>query len=59
MSIDATAALLGQVFPGAPRIARPDYLRWLYEASPFGAAIEANLDDEQGGRRTTRSCRCR
>ncbi len=48
MTIDATAALLAQVFPDAPRIARPDYLRWLYESSPAGPVVEANLDDEQG-----------
>jgi GNAT superfamily N-acetyltransferase len=48
MTIEATATLLGQVFPDAPRIARPDYLRWLYEQSPLGPAIETNLDDEAG-----------
>lgn len=48
MTIDATAALLERVFPDAPRISQPEYLRWLYEDSPFGAAIEANLDDAEG-----------
>lgn len=48
MTIDATAALLKRAFPEADRISRPDYLRWLYEESPFGSVIEANLDDEQG-----------
>src|SRR4249920_2814311 len=46
--IDATAALLERVFPDAPRISQPGYLRWLYEDSPFGPAIEANLDDNEG-----------
>lgn len=48
MTIDPTVALLRQVFPAAPRIARPDYLRWLYEHSPLGPVIEANLDDNEG-----------
>lgn len=48
MSVEPTAALLGRVFPDAGRVSRPDYLRWLYEDSPFGPVIEANLDDEQG-----------
>ncbi len=48
MTIDATAALLERVFPDAPRLSRPEYLRWLYEDSPFGASIEANLDDAEG-----------
>jgi hypothetical protein len=48
VSIDATAALLGRVFPSAPRISRPEYLRWLYVDSPFGPVIEANIDDAQG-----------
>jgi GNAT superfamily N-acetyltransferase len=48
VTIDATAALLEQVFPDAHRVSRPAYLRWLYEASPFGPVVEANLDDEQG-----------
>jgi len=42
-----TAALLGEVFPGT-RIARTDYLEWLYEQSPFGPVVQANLDDDQG-----------
>jgi GNAT superfamily N-acetyltransferase len=46
--IDATAALLESVFPDAPRISRTEYLRWLYEDSPFGEVIEANLDDSEG-----------
>jgi hypothetical protein len=48
VTIDATAALLERVFPDASRVSRPQYLRWLYEDSPFGAAIEANLDDDEG-----------
>jgi hypothetical protein len=48
VTIDATATLLRRVFPDATRISRPEYLRWLYEDSPFGAAIEANLDDAEG-----------
>jgi Acetyltransferase (GNAT) domain len=47
MTIEATAALLEQVFPGT-RVSRPDYLSWLYEQNPFGAVVETNLDDEQG-----------
>jgi GNAT superfamily N-acetyltransferase len=48
MAIDATASLLARVFPQAPQIGRPEYLRWLYVDSPFGPVIEANLDDEAG-----------
>src|SRR3954451_12456536 len=48
MTIDATGSLLQRTFPDAARISRPEYLRWLYEDSPFGPVIEANLDDEQG-----------
>jgi hypothetical protein len=48
MTIDATAALLQSTFPDASRISAPEYLRWLYEDSPFGSVIEANLDDAQG-----------
>lgn len=48
MTIDATAALLQRVFPDAERISQPQYLRWLYEDSPFGSVIEANLDDPEG-----------
>lgn len=48
MTVEATAALLGRVFPDAPHLARPEYLRWLYEDSPFGPVIEANLDDAEG-----------
>lgn len=46
-TIAPTAALLAEVFPGS-HIARAEYLEWLYEQSPFGPVIEANLDDEQG-----------
>jgi Acetyltransferase (GNAT) domain len=46
-TIEATAALLAEVFPET-RVSRPDYLTWLYEESPFGPAIEANLDDDLG-----------
>lgn len=42
-----TAALLAEVFPGSD-ISQPEYLRWLYEESPFGPVIETNLDDELG-----------
>jgi GNAT superfamily N-acetyltransferase len=45
--IEKTAALLAEVFP-ASHVSRPEYLRWLYEQSPFGSVIEANLDDERG-----------
>ncbi|MEA2167371.1 MAG: hypothetical protein QOF76_671 [Solirubrobacteraceae bacterium] len=47
MSLAATSRLLGEVFPGA-RIGAPAYLSWLYVESPFGAVVEANLDDDQG-----------
>jgi GNAT superfamily N-acetyltransferase len=46
-AITPTATLLAEVFPGS-HVTRPEYLEWLYEQSPFGLAIEANLDDEQG-----------
>jgi len=46
-AIPATAALLAEVFPGSD-ISQPEYLRWLYEKSPFGPVIETNLDDERG-----------
>ncbi len=46
-TITSTAALLAEVFPGT-RVSRPDYLTWLYEQSPFGVAVEANLDDKLG-----------
>jgi GNAT superfamily N-acetyltransferase len=48
VTIDATVALLRRVFPDATRISRLEYLRWLYEESPFGPVIEANLDDAEG-----------
>jgi len=48
MSIEATATLLREVFPAATRISEVAYLRWLYEQSPFGPAIEANRDDALG-----------
>ena len=48
VTIDATAALLARVFPQAPRVSDSAYLRWLYEESPFGSVIEANLDDALG-----------
>ncbi|MDQ8046840.1 MAG: GNAT family N-acetyltransferase [Solirubrobacteraceae bacterium] len=47
-SIDATAALLRDVFPGSARVGDPTYLRWLYEASPFGPVIQANRTDGAG-----------
>jgi hypothetical protein len=46
-AISKTAALLAEVFPGSG-ISQPEYLRWLYEQSPFGPVIETNLDDELG-----------
>lgn len=46
-TISQTATLLAEVFPGSD-ISQPEYLRWLYEQSPFGPAIETNLDDERG-----------
>jgi GNAT superfamily N-acetyltransferase len=45
--MDATAALLSEVFPGT-RLSRSDYLRWLYEEAPSGRVIETNIDDRQG-----------
>lgn len=45
--VSLTAALLSEVFPGSP-VANEEYLRWLYEQSPFGLVIETNLDDERG-----------
>ena len=45
--IAPTATLLADVF-GASHVSRPEYLSWLYEQSPFGAVIEANLDDSDG-----------
>lgn len=48
MTIEATAALLQRVFPDAARISQPAYLHWLYEESPFGRVIEANIDDNEG-----------
>jgi Acetyltransferase (GNAT) domain len=46
-SISQTATLLADVFPGSD-ISQTEYLRWLYEQSPFGGVIETNLDDELG-----------
>lgn len=46
-TLTTTAALLGEVFPGAPISSEP-YLRWLYADSPFGAVIEVNRSDQQG-----------
>jgi hypothetical protein len=46
-TISQTAALLAEVFPGSD-ISQPEYLRWLYERSPFGPVIETNLDDARG-----------
>jgi GNAT superfamily N-acetyltransferase len=46
-TLESTAALLAKVFPGTS-VARPEYLEWLYERSPFGAVLESNLDDEHG-----------
>jgi GNAT superfamily N-acetyltransferase len=43
----STAQLIAEVFPGS-QVSRTDYLRWLYDESPFGGVIETNLDDEQG-----------
>jgi hypothetical protein len=45
--IDQTSALLAHAFPAA-HVSRPEYLAWLYEESPFGPVIEANLDDQDG-----------
>ena len=45
--LEATARLLAEVFPGS-HIANVEYLRWLYEESPFGGVIESNLDDDRG-----------
>ena len=45
--LEATAQLLSEVFPGS-HIANVQYLRWLYEQSPFGGVIESNLDDDRG-----------
>jgi Acetyltransferase (GNAT) domain len=46
-TIARTATLLADVFPGT-RLARADYLEWLYEKSPFGPVVETNLDDDRG-----------
>ncbi len=46
-TIARTAALLADVFPGT-RLARTDYLEWLYLKSPFGPVVETNLDDDRG-----------
>jgi GNAT superfamily N-acetyltransferase len=46
-AIASTAALLEDVFPGSA-VGQVEYLRWLYQGSPFGEVIEANLDDELG-----------
>lgn len=51
-SVDAkrlapTGTLLSEVFPGSD-VARPDYLKWLYQDSPFGPIVEANFDDDIG-----------
>jgi GNAT superfamily N-acetyltransferase len=45
--LEPTRALLGEVFPGS-RIAREDYLRWLYLDNPAGPVVEADEDDDQG-----------
>jgi GNAT superfamily N-acetyltransferase len=45
--IEATSELLAETFPGAGT-GDLDYLRWLYDRSPFGPVIETNLDDELG-----------
>jgi hypothetical protein len=45
--IAQTSRLLAEVFPGSD-VSRLEYLRWLYEESPFGPVIETNLDDELG-----------
>lgn len=46
-SLARTSTLLAEVFPGAHTSGLP-YLRWLYEESPFGPVLEANLDDAAG-----------
>jgi hypothetical protein len=46
-AISQTSGLLAEVFPGA-YISQPEYLKWLYEQSPFGQVIETNLDDGRG-----------
>jgi GNAT superfamily N-acetyltransferase len=46
-AISQTAALLAEVFPDSD-VSQPEYLRWLYQESPFGPVIETNLDDERG-----------
>ena len=46
-AVAPTAALLAEVFPGS-HISELAYLEWLYQRSPFGPVIEANLDDELG-----------
>ena len=47
VDIAAVAELLGDVFPHAP-IGDVDYLRWLYEDSPFGGVLHTDLIDDQG-----------
>ncbi len=46
-SVATTSVLLREVFPESD-IGKSEYLRWLYEQSPFGTVIEANLDDKDG-----------
>jgi GNAT superfamily N-acetyltransferase len=45
--LEATSGLLEETFPGAGA-GDLAYLRWLYDASPFGPVVEVNLDDDQG-----------
>lgn len=47
-SVDEVAALLGEVFPDAPRLADSAYIEWLYEASPIGPVLQRNRFDGDG-----------
>ena len=47
-SLELTAAMLREVFPGHSKYRNPSYLEWEYLRSPSGRAIEANADDELG-----------
>jgi len=43
--LTASTELLGRELPG-PRFADDGYLSWLYEANPWGAAFQGNVDED-------------